>query len=232
MQYTTELLDNRAYSRHSRVGRLDGSIIGSTVSTCSADAPTAYIGEAACIFQETNSYKEILLAATSRSYNSSAVSGGAEYTVSCALTGQRGSYYFSRGSARYYNGNGYTEYDCTRTVNMGLPSGEGLESAGSAEGIPAGSEAAEKQMILAMGQNGRIGYVKQADLDAGQPETPEEAVRYMEQLREDYENGVVHEIPLYGEDGVTVIDSFLISYPLIWNGRGWEDLRGKSVSVG
>ena len=59
-------------------------------------------------------------------------------------------------------------------------------------------------LILAMGEGGTIGYVRSADLEGPEIRTPEEALAYQRQ-RPDR-----REIPLYSEDGVTVIGTFEI----------------------
>ena len=63
---------------------------------------------------------------------------------------------------------------------------------------------AGSSLILAMGNGGTIGYVKSADLEGPEVRTPEEALAYQRQ-RPDR-----REIPLYAEDGVTVIGTFEI----------------------
>ena len=78
---------------------------------------------------------------------------------------------------------------------------------------------ANPQMIGAIGIDGVEGYVYESDLNGDQPKTPEEAVKYMENLESQIsrakENGqeYLRYIPLYAEDGITVIGEFGISYP-------------------
>lgn len=59
-------------------------------------------------------------------------------------------------------------------------------------------------LILAMGEGGTIGYVRSADLEGPEVRTPEEALAYQRQ------GPSRREIPLYAEDGVTVIGTFEI----------------------
>jgi hypothetical protein len=60
-------------------------------------------------------------------------------------------------------------------------------------------------LIQAQGTDGTIGYIKKADLDKDQPQNPQEAVAYMEKMK----NAPAYsEIPLYASDGDTVIGKF------------------------
>lgn len=62
----------------------------------------------------------------------------------------------------------------------------------------------EPDLILAMGKDGTVGYVKAADLEGPELNTPEEALAYQMQRPNQWE------IPLYREDGETVIGSFVV----------------------
>lgn len=74
------------------------------------------------------------------------------------------------------------------------------------------------ELIAAIGIDGTEGYVYASDLDGEQPSSPEEAIKYMENLdkataaakaaKQEY----LRYIPLYKSDGVTVIGQFGISY--------------------
>jgi len=55
---------------------------------------------------------------------------------------------------------------------------------------------------LAEGEDGTIGYVKKEDLNGPLPKTPEEAVKL--------NKAKPIEIPLYKDDGETVIGKFII----------------------
>jgi len=65
----------------------------------------------------------------------------------------------------------------------------------------------EPDLIGAVGVDGTIGYVYKEDLRGPQPKTPEEAVALMTSLDR---NGGIRSIPLYKEDGKTVIGEFII----------------------
>lgn len=63
-------------------------------------------------------------------------------------------------------------------------------------------EIVEPDLMSAEGENGTIGYVKKEDLNGPQPKTPEEAVKLNEAKS--------REIPLYDDDGKTVIGKFFL----------------------
>src|SRR5690606_27044799 len=63
-------------------------------------------------------------------------------------------------------------------------------------------ELGEPDLILAVGENDTIGYVKKVDLERSQPKTPEEAVKL--------NDAPPREVPLYDVDGETVIGKFII----------------------
>jgi hypothetical protein len=55
-------------------------------------------------------------------------------------------------------------------------------------------------LIKSIGVNGKIGYIKNSDINANQPRNPKEAVEYMKK------KGTLRVIPLYAKDGQTVIN--------------------------
>jgi hypothetical protein len=58
------------------------------------------------------------------------------------------------------------------------------------------------ELVRAVGSGGIIGYVRLEDLDGPQPTTPEEALAM---------SGKERVIPLYAEDGITVVGEYVIS---------------------
>jgi hypothetical protein len=74
------------------------------------------------------------------------------------------------------------------------------ETYGSA--MEARTPAYEPDLIRSVGDDGKIGYLKKADLDQGTPKSPEEAIQ-MQNARKD---GAGRVLKLYAEDGTTVID--------------------------
>jgi hypothetical protein len=67
--------------------------------------------------------------------------------------------------------------------------------------MDARTPADEPDLISAIGDDGKIGYLKKADLDRGTPNSPEEAIQ-MQNARKDGSGRV---LKLYAEDGTTVI---------------------------
>lgn len=90
-------------------------------------------------------------------------------------------------------------------IKEGYPTNENGQTYGPNMGDLILSELGESDLILAKGENGTIGYVKQEDLHGPQPKTPEEAVKL--------NTTKPREIPLYDDDGKTVIGKF-------WIGKG------------
>lgn len=64
-------------------------------------------------------------------------------------------------------------------------------------------------LILAQGIDGTVGYIKLKDLNKDQPNNPEEAIAYMEKMK----NSSPKNIPLYDLDGEKVIGQFKIDAP-------------------
>lgn len=83
------------------------------------------------------------------------------------------------------------------------------ETFGSA--MDAASPADEPDLITAVGDGGSIGYVKKADLDQGQPKSPEEAVAFEASKKGQAPKGRV--LNLYAEDGRTVIGTKTVGSP-------------------
>lgn len=75
------------------------------------------------------------------------------------------------------------------------------------------------QLVAVIGIDGVEGYVYASDLDGDLPNTPEEAIEYMEKLEIEIATAKAagqeyfRYIPLYKSDGVTVIGTFGIPYP-------------------
>ena len=70
----------------------------------------------------------------------------------------------------------------------------------------------QPDLIFAAGENGIVGYVRAAELDADEVKTPEEAIELQNyRIATNYKGKY---IPLYKSDGKTVIGKFLISFDL------------------
>lgn len=91
------------------------------------------------------------------------------------------------------------------------------------------------ELILTKGIDGTIGYVYKSDLDGEQPQNPEEVLEYMKRLEERYEEmrqtgeEYVRSIPLYAEDGETVIGEVGIGGLPPVEGEGREHIEATDV---
>lgn len=122
-------------------------------------------------------------------------------------------YYYSKGQARFYTGDGYITYACTATPNyapnkiasdysaMNIQRNENGEIYGSE--LFLSEIGVQPDLILAEGANGEIGYVRAEDINDSSVTTPQEAILKME-------DSTTSIIPLYSSDGVTVIGSFIL----------------------
>ena len=122
-------------------------------------------------------------------------------------------YYYSKGQARFYTGNGYATYACTATPNYAPTRSVAkfasvpIQRNGNGEiygsEIFLGEMGVQPDLILAEGTNGKIGYVRAKDMDDSCIMTPEQAM--LEMVSDEFKI-----IPLYSSDGITVIGSFVL----------------------
>lgn len=167
--------------------------------------PVGYIGTKSQLY----SSEGILKHATTWAYSQGA--GTVELTSSSysATSG----YYFSQGQVKLYNGSGYNYYDAYATANF-APGRTAIPDSyttieENAHGEIYGSKFflnqinVEPDLILAEEVDGSIGYIRATDLDDG-ISTPAAATESML-------NSAARYIPLYENDGTTVIGTFLIS---------------------
>jgi hypothetical protein len=75
-------------------------------------------------------------------------------------------------------------------------------------------------LLAAYGTNGRCGFIRSADRERDQPRNPQEAVDYMADLDPDG-----YDIPLYAQDGVTVIGRFHIDSGRVLTSRAPQPRR-------
>ena len=190
---------------------------GSTVSgagwvqtTNGTAAPTGYIGIYTYLYKSGGTR----VAANGWTYNSYATSGFAVNAYGSA-TGT----FYALAYIRLYNGSSYNGYQSNKTpfVQNGSKSLEEtlLEDVclSDSELLPDGSEYA---VLRAEGINGYQGFIRSADLGFDYlPQTPEEAVAYT------LDQPDVRYIPVYGEDGITIVDRFPVyggsSETVAWN---------------
>ncbi|MGG3885307.1 hypothetical protein [Brevibacillus panacihumi] len=157
--------------------------------------------------------------ASSMTYNSKSIAGMFVYSPATA----NGNTYYAYSRAEFYNGNGYTTFTGYKYPVLKHPFIKNMnttdtptaiknlmakteyevndngETYGSA--LSAYTIGAEPDLISAVGTNGVEGYVRADDL------TPKVS-SIEEALEQNAENGDVRTIPLYAEDGETVLGEF------------------------
>lgn len=182
-------------------------VIYSTYGRAVGGTPQGYMGLRPRLYSDDGS----LVEAADWHYNDSDYTGTTSLRVpeiyNYAVPGE---YYYSRGQARFYNGNGYTTYTCNATQNIRVPLTASTLQV-NAHGEVYGSEiflaqlGVEAELIQARGNNGNIGYVKNADLNLDYAvETPSDAIYAMTA------RGGDRTIPVYASDGETIIDTFTV----------------------
>lgn len=181
-------------------------VMYSTYGEAVGGTPQGYMGLRPRLYSDDGS----LVDAMDWHYNNS------DYTSTTQLRvlwiyrdGVPGEYYYSRGQAKFYNGNGYTTYTCNASSNIRVPvTARSIQV--NAYGEVYGSEifleqlGVEADLIQARGNNGNVGYVKNSDLNFGDDvETPNDAVAVTARAMD-------RSIPVYASDGKTVIDTFTV----------------------
>ena len=145
----------------------------------------------------------VLKETTDWGYNTMQTTG---YTAMESYTYTSG-YYYVKGQVKMYNGDGYSTYDSKATPNV-MPKQSRMTAQVNSLGDIYGSEiflneiGISPNLILAEGENGEVGYVRAEDINRGNVETISEAIAYGE--------GSTYNVPLYNEDGNTVIGTFTV----------------------
>ncbi|MFD0716969.1 peptidase [Paenibacillus sp. GCM10027626] len=191
------------------------------VSCQEGNTKVGYMGGQARLFNESGN----LAAASTFEYNTSAV---ATFFVNSPTIKTAGKYY-SQSKGRFYNGDGYTEFTgykspiqqfdvptLTSTINKSvditaditpimLLSEYGVNDNGETYGsaLSEYSIGVEPDLVSAIGTNGVEGYVRATDL-APNVLSPDEVIEYMN------EKGNSQTIPLYADNGTTVLGEFVL----------------------
>lgn len=210
-----------SYRYYSSIVSLDdAACLGSFTHIHTDDnVPTGYFGGKCRLYNSNGT----LIDSNDWSYNSSAYGpGGYKFgNVYFAETeAELGKYCYSKGQARFYNGDGYNTYTCTATANMKLDgpiihsmtedNSELYEIKKNEFGEIYGSEVflneigVQPDLILAQGDNGVVGYVRAEDLDKDDVACPEDVlIKQMEASGERIIN-------LYDDDGRTILDTYTV----------------------
>lgn len=189
------------YTFYSQALSNSGSISFSTIAFSTQSTPANYVGAYARLYSSNGN----LVKATSWSYSATSLATGSMYSTS-----DTSKYYYSKGKVGFYNGNGYSTYDCYSSPNIAPHSLEHphLDVTRNDDGQIYGSEyflnqiGIEPDLIAAIGDDGTIGYVLAEDINVPGASTLDEA--------ESYNAESDKEIPLYNKEGDTVIGKFTI----------------------
>lgn len=105
----TKTVGNYTYTYYSQVIPNSGNIAFSTIVSSNKSTPSNYIGAYARLYLSNGS----LVKSTSWIYAPTNLVTGSVYN-----TTNRSQYYYSKGKVGFYNGNGYTTYDCYSSPNV------------------------------------------------------------------------------------------------------------------
>lgn len=197
------------YKYNSSVSATAGEVWASATIMCEdkMNLPIGYFGANSRLYNSAGT----LVKSSGWSYNDNESFGmlkssGRHYT-------DKGLFY-SLGQVQMYNGNGYNTFTCSQSPYISARSGLRLEDIyhiNDNEEVY-GSEFLlnqfniEPDLIEAIGDNGTLGYVKAADLEDNVPSTLQEVIEYQKNLPDQ------RTINLYENDGITVIDTFTVTY--------------------
>ena len=202
---TTKTVYNHTYTYYSSISSSSNNLlIAMTSVEAKNSTPSGYIGAKAYLYSETGALKSN----SSWSYNDKSLSASGGWTNVCSYT-NTGSYY-SQGSVKLYNGDGYNTYSCTKSPCVTSRSAANIQVSTNRKGEIYGSKyflneiGVEPDLILAEGNQGIIGYVRASDLEDPSVNSPEEAIQYMESLVQ------TRTIPVYDESNEIVIDTYTI----------------------
>lgn len=167
--------------------------------------PVGYFGCQARIYSSSG----VLKVSSDWDYNKwEDAPGSAAYVLIEDITS---GYYYSKGQARFYTGDGYDTYTCAATPNYAptknISSNINETVQRNENGEIYGSElfldeiGVQPDLILAEGTNGKVGYVRADDINDAEITTPEQAA-------EKTLSSTSREIPLYDSDGTTIVGSF------------------------
>lgn len=99
----------------------------------------------------------------------------------------------------------------TPTVEEIKEDGYPVNDAGETYGPDVKDSEEEPDLILAIGENDVVGYVRAADLDGVAATSPDSVAEYMSNVQAE------REIPLYAEDGLTVLGTFTVGNSTSWS---------------
>lgn len=197
---TTPYINGRKYTIYTKVTVTSTYAKGSISVTPNKEVPSGYIGTHCNLY---NAATGRVVATKDWSTNPVPVVGFSSETPTRSLKGR----YFTRATAKLYNGNGYTVKGANQSPELVLRMIEGINITDE--------ELKERQylydtknMIAALGVNDLEGYILIDDLydEGNNPVSPDE---FLELERKNRDRGY-RMIPLYDSDGNTIIGEYRI----------------------
>jgi hypothetical protein len=206
--YAYETENGYNYYFYSYATSFDSSSIYGLVkcmSNGSGNIPIGYMGVHARLYDKNTT----LITSSDWYYNQNAVAGIGATTSFIYTSGT----YYSKGEVDLYNGNSYTGYEAYGTPYLSIGGSRASLSLDASNNIKVnkngetyGSELIADTMgikldlIAARGINNIFGYVRSSDLNSTKIDNPNDITPLKSKRT----------IPLYNEDGVAIIDSFVI----------------------
>lgn len=189
------------YSGQTSIHAASGNAKAYARTKASTSVAAGRIGAVSKLYRSTGS----LVTSSAATYNSGSATLIRAETNYYYGTGS----FFAGGTSYVYKSGSYASYSLINSP-IQTASLEEIASITNENGEVYGSEyflnmqGVQPDLILAEGIDGIVGYVKSDDLNAA-PETLEEVLSYHPES---------YEIPLYEDDGETVIGSFIIEEPI------------------
>lgn len=191
------------YTFFATLGATTDSLVASTKVNADQTIPAGYVGCQVWILSEA----DYLVNISDMVYNAAPCKGTGVYLGESDVTEDDG-YFYAIGGVKFYSQYGYMENTTYETpfnkVTSILTRSDSTRfGSGCADG-PGFMDSIQSGLIPAVGQNGISGYIRVSDIQQPEINSPEEAIAYMETLPSQ------RSIPLYADDGATVIDTFLV----------------------
>lgn len=206
---STATVNGYSYTYYSSVHNDANSTWGyGSASSNSGNVPTGYIGINARLYNSSGT----LVKSSSWTYSDRVLSG---LSVPSGSYTTKGTYY-AKSQVQFYNGNGYTTYTCNATPNItrvmaAVPQEEPYEvnDSGLTYGSNYFSESIDDNpdLIRVIGINGVEGYIYSEDI-SWEPNSLDEVLDHIGSGEAES-----YTVPVYEEDGITVVDTFEICAP-------------------
>ena len=198
----TATVYGHTYEYYSTIACSDTHLWGYVHAKAEAKVPAGYIGINTTLYNSNGA----LINSSGWRYNNAELLG---MGISSGAIENPGTYR-TKGSVKFYNGNDYYTYTVSSTPYLTFGSRSAANLSINSKGLTYGSDMEitsinmVPDLILAVGTNGVEGYVYSSDLYGENASLSEVKASLNEPLTNHY-------IPLYKEDGSTVVGMFEIS---------------------